>query len=76
METSFFTRIKGFKTLGINLLVMFTGLLTALGIIDQGLPAAALEEGVNQLLGGAEMALGGVNIFLRMVTNTGILKNV
>jgi len=70
METSFFKRIQGWKTLGVNVLVMAMGGLTMAGVIDQGLGPAEIDQGVNNILGGAELILGGVNIFLRWITKT------
>jgi predicted phage tail protein len=70
LDTTFFQRIKGYKTFGVNGIVVITGLLTALGIMPAGLDAGSISAGVNGILGGAEMILGGVNILLRFITTT------
>ncbi len=68
LDTTFFKRIEGYKTLAINAAVVLTGLGTAVGVVPFALDAGSIDAGVNGILGGAEMILGGVNIFLRMIT--------
>jgi len=70
LNTTFFTRMKGWKTLAVNAVIVATGLGTATGLISGGLEPAAIDAGLNGILGGAEMILGGVNIFLRFLTNS------
>ncbi len=70
LDTTFFKRIKGYKTLAINAIVMLTGLGTAVGVVPFALDAGTIDAGVNGILGGAEMILGGVNIFMRMITSS------
>jgi len=70
IDTSFFKRIKGWKTLFVNGVVVLTGIGTAAGVIPVGLDATAIDAGLGGILGGAEMILGAVNIFLRFLTST------
>jgi len=75
METSFFKRIRGFKTLGLNALVVLMGLGTMTGVVPIGVTPDMVSTGTDMLLGGAETILGGVNIFLRMITSTKVGKS-
>ena len=75
MNTSFFKRLRGWRTIGMNGLVVLFGLGTALGIIPVGVTPDTIAGGADAIIGGAEMLLGGANILLRLVTRTPAFKS-
>lgn len=72
METTFFTRMKGYRTVFVNAVVLLSGLLVALGVIDVGPDVPSIGDTFDTIIGGGAMLLGGVNIALRAMTSTGI----
>ncbi len=75
METSFFERIKGYKTVTVNAIIMVMALLQALGILDIVPSASDIEGSADNLVGGLAAVYAGVNIWLRWLTTSGIFKS-
>lgn len=73
-DTTFFTRIRGFKTIATNGVVMLLGLGTMVGVAPAALTFGGIAETAELAIGGAEMIFGAINIMLRMVTKTPVLK--
>lgn len=75
METSFFDRIKGYKTLFVNAVVMGLALLQAFGVVEVVPGASEVQGSADNIIGGAAAIYAGVNIWLRWVTTTGIMQS-
>ena len=70
METSFFERIKGYKTMVVNGIIVVGGILVELGVIGAAPDAAAVSGIWDNLFGGGMAILAAINMGLRMVTDT------
>lgn len=71
--TTFFDRLRGYKTVTLNGVVLVGGLLQLFGINVLPSPEVAAEA-FDGIVGGGAAILGGVNILLRAVTSSAIFN--
>ena len=72
--TTFFLRLKGFRTLLVNGVIVIGGLLQAVGVIDVAPDPALAGEAFDLITGGGSMIIGAINIGLRLITSTAALS--
>lgn len=72
--TKFLDSLKGYRTILVNTVFAFVGVLIVLGVIPAseaaGITQESIAANIDMLIGGLGVAGAAVNIVLRLVTNT------